>query len=67
MSVQISVSDRTYRLIMRVYSVFKDVFGSVDEFIVAAVQEFYYRNSDVVLDEDEERIDEEIFRLVEPR
>ena len=65
MSRQITVSESTYRLIMKVYSVFRDVFDSVDDFIKACVQEFYYRNSDTVLDEDEEeRIDEEIFRLV---
>lgn len=65
MSKQVIVSDSTYKLIMKVYSVFKDVFDSIDEFIKAAVQEFYYRNSDVVLNEDnEDEMDEMIFKLI---
>jgi len=63
MSRQITVSDRTYELIMKVYSVFRDVFDSVDDFIKACIQEFYWRNSDVVLDE-EEKIDNEVFKLI---
>ena len=33
MSRSIVVSDNTYKLIMRVYSVFRDVFDSLDDFI----------------------------------
>jgi len=64
MSKQVIVSDSTYELIMKVYSMFKDVFGSIDDFLKASVQEFYYRNSDVVLNENnEDEIDEIIFKL----